>query len=111
MPELKSLHERFFNIVIFLNYLLYFLIIIGLSSTAPKYLSTFHFYMQIYISLFLLYRFNPFRKIKFKELDRKVAFSAGVFMMTTSAIGKIMGNYLKNISVKALPDNIKLTQL
>ena len=95
MSELQIVHERLFNIVIFLNYLFYFLIILGLSSSAPKYISTFHFYLQIYISLFLLYRFNPFRKIQFNELDRKVAFSAGVFIITTTAIGKFVANYLK----------------
>ena len=89
------IQERLYDVVIFINYLFYFLIIFGLSSNAPKYLLVFRFYVQIYISLFLLYRFNPFRKIQFNELDRKVAFSAGLFMVTTTAIHEIVINHLK----------------
>jgi len=48
----------------------------------------------LYISLFLIYRFNPFRRVKFTGLDAKIAFSAGVFLLGTTAIDGIIKNYL-----------------
>jgi hypothetical protein len=48
-----------------------------------------NYYFNIYLCLFLLWRFNPFRKLDtFTELDRKIAFSAGVFIMTTTALNQ-----------------------
>ena len=75
---------------------------LGLSSTAPEYLKTLDYYLRIYICLFLILRFNPFRKyfpiykksyIKFNDLDRKIAFSAGLFILTTS----ILNNYVDDL--------------
>jgi hypothetical protein len=42
-------------------------------------------------SLFLIYRFNSYRKnkIQFTDLDRKICFSAGVYIFTFSFIDVI----------------------
>ena len=69
---------------------------IGISKTAPMYLDDFDYYVKIYISLFLLWRFNMFRKIEFNELDRKIAFSAGLFLFTSTAVYTILTGYVKN---------------
>ena len=72
-------------------------ILFGISSKAPQYLDDLQYYVKIYVSLFLIYRFNPFRRVKFTGLDAKVAFSAGVFLLTTTAINSILQNYLSII--------------
>jgi uncharacterized BrkB/YihY/UPF0761 family membrane protein len=60
---------------------------LGMSEHAPAYLSKIHSIINIYICLFLMWRFNPFRKkVKFHELDRRVAFSAGLFILTTTIL-------------------------
>jgi uncharacterized BrkB/YihY/UPF0761 family membrane protein len=62
---------------------------LGLSIYAPKYLHDLTSVLSLYVSLVLLWRFNPFRqKIKFNNLDRKIAFSAGLFMITTTFLNK-----------------------
>lgn len=96
----KKLHEfqnRLFDAFIFISYLTYGLLAIGITTTAPKYISLLDSIVQIYISLFLIIRFNPFRKIVFTDLDRKICFSAGLFLFTTTTINKILINYLDNI--------------
>jgi hypothetical protein len=45
----------------------------------------------------LLLRFNPFRKVEFTELDRKIVFSAAIFIFTTTAINSLLITYLKKI--------------
>jgi len=95
--DLYILQNRSFDIVILLSWILYILIALNISVHAPDYLDDLEFYIKIYISLFLLYRFMPFRKIKFTELDRKIAFNAGIFIFTATAIGSILQNYLKQV--------------
>jgi hypothetical protein len=96
--KLHKFQEYMFNFIFLIIYFLYFIIALGLSATAPKYLSFLDYYIKIYVSLFLLLRFNPFRKLKFTRLDKQIAFSAGFFILsaTTSINTKII-NYIKNI--------------
>ena len=94
---LYDIQNNIFNIIIFVSYISYAFIALGLFSTSPKYLETLDYYVKIYISLFLLWRFNPFTKIKFTDLDRKIAFSAGLFIFTTTAVNKILVSYFKEI--------------
>jgi hypothetical protein len=54
--------------------------------------------MQMYISGFLLLRFNPFRKVEFTELDRKIVFSAAIFIFTTTAINSLLITYKQSLS-------------
>ena len=95
--KIYHFQNNIFNIVIAISYILYGSLALGFSINAPKYLETLDYYMKIYVSLFLLWRFNPFRKIEFTELDRKIAFSAGLFIFTTSAISNILIHYLKEL--------------
>jgi hypothetical protein len=92
--KLYKVQNFWFNVFIVLSYLLYILFAIGIFKSAPQYLEKLDYYVKIYISAFLLWRFNPFRTIHFTELDRKIAFSAGIFLFTTSAVNQILTTYL-----------------
>jgi len=96
--DIHSLQNHAFNIVMYITYILYIVIALGLSANAPQYLDNLNSFIKIYISLFLIYRFNPFRRVKFTELDGKIAFSAGVFLLGTTAIDVTLQNYLSNLS-------------
>jgi len=83
------IQELLFTLFLATSYALIFISYLGLYNSAPKYLSTMSYYFNIYICIFLLWRFNPFRKLDtFTELDRKIAFSAGVFILTTTALNQ-----------------------
>jgi hypothetical protein len=42
-----------------------------------------------------MYRFNPFRhKREFSDLDKKIAFTAGTFLLMSGTIGVIIKKYL-----------------
>jgi hypothetical protein len=84
---LHKYQEYMFNSIIFITYILIVLSSLGLSVEAPYYLSNLDYYVRIYICLFLIWRFNPLRtKYEFTDLDRKIAFSAGLFILTTTAL-------------------------
>ena len=95
--KIHRFQEIAFQYIFYIIYFLYFLIAFGLSTSAPKYLSILNFYIKLYVSLFLMYRFNPFRKVKFTNLDRDVTFSAGVFVFATTAINGLLISYLEQI--------------
>jgi hypothetical protein len=92
--QIHKYQEHLFNIVIYASYFLIIITALGLSETAPKYLSILDYYIRIYICLFLMWRFNPLRThYEFTDLDRKIAFSAGAFILTTTALNQ----YLEDI--------------
>lgn len=92
--QLYTFQNNFYNIVMYITWLLYIAIALGLSVNAPEYLDTLQSFMKLYVSLFLIYRFNPFRKVKFTGLDAKITFSAGIFLLGTTAIDGIIKNYI-----------------
>jgi hypothetical protein len=96
--ELTKFQNRAYNLIMGITWLLYFTIAIGLSTNAPQYLGVLQSFTKMYISLFLIYRFNPFRRVKFTELDTKIAFGAGVFLLGTTAIDGILKYYLSNVT-------------
>lgn len=93
---IKQLHkwqEKIFDFIIYSSYILIIISALGLSETAPKYLQSLDYYIRVYTCLFLIWRFNPFRSsFDFTELDRKIAFSAGVFILTTTALNQYLDN-------------------
>jgi hypothetical protein len=87
--ELDLIHEKIFTWFIRILYVLIIATALGLSTTAPMYLVTAEHFLSIYICLVLIWRFNPLRTYVFKELDRKIAFHAGIIMLTTSVLAQI----------------------
>ena len=108
MDKVTTYQNNAFTIFIISTYLIYILSAVGITKTAPAYLDDFDYYVKIYISLFLLWRFNMFRKIEFNELDRKIAFSAGLFLFTSTAVYNILTDYVK-ATAKNVPQLIRRT--
>ena len=95
--NLYLLQKHGCSIIIYLTWFLYFAILLGLSANAPQYLDDLQYYVKMYVSLFLIVRFNPFTRVRFNELDGKIAFSAGVFLLTTTAINSFLEMYLDKL--------------
>jgi hypothetical protein len=90
---LYKIQDRLFNIFIFISWSLIIISALGFSQTTPKFLSNLDYYVSIYICLFLMWRFHPFKsKYEFTDLDRKIAFTAGLFIFTTTALHKYLLN-------------------
>ena len=52
---------------------------------------------MFYVSLFLLIRFNPFSNFKFTELDKKIAFTGGLFIISTTILNKSVLDYVTQV--------------
>jgi hypothetical protein len=93
--QLHKWQEKLFNIIIYVTYFLVIISSLGLSESAPKYLQSLDYYVRVYICLFLMWRFNPFRThYEFTDLDRKIAFSAGIFLLATTIINSVLVTYV-----------------
>lgn len=87
-----KLQEQIFNIN---QIFIYGLLIISIFNIAHINTSVYLFYLlqivQIYVCLFLLWRFNPFIKTKHTSLpitnfEKKIAFNAGFILLTSNII-------------------------
>ena len=99
MELAKKLHhfqEHAFFIITVLSFILYFIAYFGLSVSAPQYLKTLDDFIKLYVCLFLIFRFHPFRKsVEFTPLDQKIAFSAGMLILTSTFLD-YFANYIKS---------------
>tara|TARA_Y100000816_G_scaffold289561_1_gene276260 strand:- start:6382 stop:6795 length:414 start_codon:yes stop_codon:yes gene_type:complete len=85
-----------FSVIPVIIFILYFLAAIGVYKDSDSYVGILQKTMQLYIGIFLFVRFNPFLdRPNFSELDRKVAYSAGLFIIGTTLV-KILVDYYHN---------------
>jgi hypothetical protein len=92
------------NATAFINYFGYItklvvvLFIIGFFTNKPSGFLAINFVIKILFSLYLIYRFNSYRKnkIQFTDLDRKICYSAGVYIFTFSFVD-IIQTYIERL--------------
>ena len=84
---------KFFSVITKLSI---FLFMVGFFQEKPISILKINYVIKIAIAFFLIYRFNPYRtgKIVFTDLDQKVAYSAGIYILTLSFID-ILDQYVK----------------
>jgi hypothetical protein len=84
---------KFFSFITKLSILLF---MVGFFQEKPLSIIKINYVIKIAIAIFLIYRFNPYRrhKIVFTALDHKVTYSAGVYIFTLSFID-ILNQYVE----------------
>ena len=99
----EKTQERLFDIFVIIMYTTYILLLFGITIIDSKKLSTLSYFVNIYVGIILIYRFNRFRtNIVFTNLDRKIVFSAGLFMIISNSIIQLAIIYLTNIKNKII---------
>ena len=100
------------------NFLYYFgwitkitivLFFIGFFQEKPTIFSDFNFFVKIGLAIFLIYRFNNYRKYKitFTDLDRKVCYSAGLYILFIS-FADYINSYTDEIKKRINPYTEKI---
>jgi uncharacterized membrane protein YhhN len=87
----KHIYNFEYNFLVIFSWVTKFtvlLFIIGFIQNKPQWLIEFNFFVKLSLALFLMYRFNSHRKykIEFTDLDRKVCYSAGLYIFLLSFI-------------------------
>lgn len=83
---IHSLQNILFDIALFIWYILLALTYFNAFQSAPYYLDLLNTILKIYISLFLMWRFNDLRDVKFTRLDKKIVFNAAVYLFMSTVL-------------------------
>ena len=115
MPFSKDIHlfqHKLVDLIQIVTIVLYITISFGLSTLAPQYLIYLQHFLKIYVSLFLIYRFNDFRTVKLTNLDKKIGFNAGILLIGSDIVNYIVKNYSEEIDkINILQASIKAMHL
>lgn len=83
-------YEKTFNVLTILIYALYVALLVFGWNRAPEYLATVNNATQIFVGLLLLWFFNPFMTYRYDPFHRKLAFTAGFFLISVTILTQIM---------------------
>ncbi len=99
---MSPLHETIYTYTLYASYILYAIVLFGITKFAPQYLEYLKNFIKIYISLLLIIKFNPFAKSgkHLSDFDRKVVFSAGIYLLLTTSIISIVEVVLERVFKK-----------
>ena len=81
-----KLYENTYLYMTYLFYVLYVLTMFGLWNNSNKYLVIVKYTLQILIGIILVIMNNPFSKHKCTKTDKQIAFSAGIFVLTSTSL-------------------------
>lgn len=80
-----------------LIYLSYIFVYIGVLYIDKTYVHYLNIFIQLFIGLFLLFRFHPFREHVLRKNDSMIIFGSAVFLLTNLGVTQYIENYAKNI--------------
>jgi hypothetical protein len=89
---------RFIDYFGWMTNLIILLFIVGVFANKPATFLFVNFIVKIFLALFLIYRFNDYRKdkIRFTDLDRKICFSAGMYILVFSFLD-VLQSYVERL--------------
>jgi len=90
-----KLHQNFFYFLIYSSYLIYILSIFNIFPGIKKYSVEIHYIIVIYISIFLLYEFNPFNKTTITDFHKEIIFHSGLILFGSTALAAYFLQYIK----------------
>jgi len=93
----------YISYLVILN-LCYFFIYFGIISINTLYLNYLNIFIQTFVSLFLMYRFFPFRTHYLRDFDPQIIFACGIFLFVNTFSIEVSRFY--NI-IEKLTDGIK----
>ena len=92
-----EIHKRAFIIGTTVSTILFAGSVTGIAIVAPEYLEALNTMLKYYVCAFLLIRFNPFVDLGTADpsFERKVAFSAGLFLLLSTTVTGSLTSYLR----------------
>jgi hypothetical protein len=78
-------------------HILYVLVLVGVLSMNSIYFRLFNIFIQLFICIFLMFRFHPFRKHELREYDAKIIFSSAAFLLFNLGVVEYIKSYGTNL--------------
>ena len=98
-----NVHELIYVSLTTMSVVAYVLLIAGASIVDPTKVGYINIVFQVYVAMFIMYRFNPFRKkYRVTRFDAKILFTAATFILTTTFVHNLIPKLLSS----AMQDHI-----
>ena len=100
--------KELFLYSLYISYVLYFIVLIGVGGFAPQYLNYVRNFLKYYVGILLVILYNPltYKERKFKEFDRKLVFSAGIFILLSTTALISMEQYIRSKTQYIINENL-----
>ena len=100
------IHESIYDYAIYGSYILYLFALFGITNYAPAYLDWLKNAIKIYISVLLIWRFNPLsqKRENLSQFDRKIVFTSAIFLLLTTSATSFVEHFF---NVNSFIDTIK----
>ena len=93
---LDKIKTPLYVISIGLIYLSYILVYVGILYVNKNYVHSLNIFIQLFICLFLLFRFNPFREHVLRKNDSMIIFGSALFLLTNLGLTQFIEKYTIN---------------
>jgi len=97
---------KYYRILPIILTTLYGLLFVGVIYINPEYLQNFRTIMQLFVCLFLIYRFHPYKEHVLKKYDAQIIFSSAIFLLVN-----ITAVDIANKLIKPLDDAVVLSTI
>jgi hypothetical protein len=84
--NLERIKKPTYIVMITLLYICYFAIYAGLFYVNPVYVYTLSNSIRIFICMFLIYKFHPFRQHKLLEFDAQLIFASAMLILADMGV-------------------------
>jgi hypothetical protein len=79
----KEWHKTIYYYSSFISIFLIIIAYTGIIYINPNYIRRLHTFLLFYVCAILLIRFNPYAKGGHSDFDKKIAFTAGIILLTS----------------------------
>ena len=86
----KQTYQLIETILIFAYIIVYF----GLFYINPSYIYYLSMFVNTFVSLFLIFKFHPFREHRLTKHDGHIIFTSALFMLSSSSLTEVILNKL-----------------
>jgi hypothetical protein len=89
-----------FSCIVLINYCILILTIVGLTNKSNFYVNIIENVIKIYISLYIIWLFNPYKKeIIINNLDKNMILLAAMVLLMTTIVNNIILYFSDNIKL------------
>lgn len=102
---------KYYRILPIILTTLYGLLFVGVIYINPEYLQNFRTIMQLFVCLFLIYRFHPYKEHVLKKHDAQIIFSSAIFLLVNITAVDIANKIIKPLDDAVVISTIPISDI
>ena len=100
---MNKIYHTIFLYGINISFVLYILVIFGITKYAPIYLTHVKSFLKVYVGLILITLFNPFtKKNNLNDIEKKIVFSSGLILLLSTTIFSSIEKYITSTGINII---------